>query len=55
VQIHVAPPRGVLDAGMLDEYRELGADQVILPLFARDADKLRKRADALALQTLGPQ
>jgi hypothetical protein len=33
--------------------RDLGVDQVVLPLFARDSDSLRKRADALAAETLG--
>jgi probable F420-dependent oxidoreductase len=53
VQIHVAPPPGKVDAGALDAYREIGADQLILQLFARDPDKLRERADVLASQTLG--
>ena len=52
VQIHVAPPPGPLAADALDKYTELGADQVILQLFARDAEKLRQRADGLAMQTL---
>ncbi len=52
VQIHVGPWREDL-AGGLDAFRELGVDQLILPLVASNADKLRRRADALAAQTLG--
>jgi probable F420-dependent oxidoreductase len=52
VQVHVAPPPGRLADGALEEFAALGVDQLILQLFARDADKLRKRADALARQTL---
>ena len=37
----------------LERFGDLGVDQVILPLFARDVEKLRRRADALAVQTLG--
>ena len=51
VQIY-ASPHGRPDEKTLDPLRELGIDQAILPLFARDADGLRSRADALASQTL---
>ena len=52
VQVHVAPPPGPRGVDALAQYRELGADQVILQLFARDADQLRRRADALAERAL---
>jgi probable F420-dependent oxidoreductase len=52
VQINVAPPPGPLADDALDAYQALGVDQLILQLFARDADKLQQRADALAKQTL---
>ena len=29
---------------------QLGVDQIIVPLFARDSEKLRKRAEALAAE-----
>ncbi len=51
VKIQVSP-RGHYDAGILARFRDSGVDQVILPLFGRDADSLRKRADALAADTL---
>ena len=47
-----ASPRGRLDSAALDAFREQGVDQLILPLFGRSADSLRRRADALAEQTL---
>lgn len=46
-------PRGGADADTLARLRDAGVDQVVLPLFARDVDSLRKRADALAAETLG--
>jgi probable F420-dependent oxidoreductase len=52
IQVYASPHQGRLDEKTLDGFRELGVDQVILPLFARDADGLRRRADALAAQTL---
>ena len=52
VKIQVSPRAQRLDEGMLDAFRERGVDQVILPLFSRDADGLRKRADALAEQVV---
>ncbi len=51
VSIFVSP-KGPADRETLNRLDELGVDQVILPLFARDADKLRQRADALAAETL---
>ena len=52
VEVYVAP-RGRLEEKSLDRYRELGVDQLILPLFGRSADSFAERADALAAQTLG--
>jgi len=52
IQVYVSP-RGRLEEKTLDGFRDLGVDQVILPLFARNVDGLRERADALAAQTLG--
>jgi len=48
LQIHVTPPHIHFDDGSVDRYRELGVDQLILPLFARDEDSLQRRADKLA-------
>lgn len=47
-----ASPRGACDGDTLVRFRDLGTDQLVLPLFGRDADSLRKRADALAAATL---
>jgi len=47
-----ASPCGGYDADTLSRFRDSGVDQVVLPLFARDAESLRKRADALAADTL---
>lgn len=52
VTIQVSP-RGGSDPDTLARFRDAGVDQVVLPLFGRDADSLRKRADALAAVTLG--
>jgi len=48
LELHIAPPRIQLDAGTLDRYRELGVDQLILPLLAFDEASLHRRADKLA-------
>jgi probable F420-dependent oxidoreductase len=48
LQLHVAPPRIRFDDGTLDRYRELGVDQLILPLLAFDEESLHRRADKLA-------
>ena len=48
VQIFVAPPRRGLDADRVGRYADLGVEQLILPLFARDVDGLRRAADAAA-------
>ncbi len=41
VKIQVSP-RGCYDADMLSRFRDSGVDQVVLPLFARDADDTRR-------------
>jgi probable F420-dependent oxidoreductase len=53
VTVTVSPPRG-LDPRALPRYRELGVDQLVVPLFARDlagleraADRVRQLADAV--------
>lgn len=51
IKIQVSP-RGRYDSDMLARFRDAGVDQVVLPLFGRDADNVRKRADALAADTL---
>ncbi len=48
VQIFVAPPRRGLDADAVRRYEDLGVEQLILPLFARDEDGLRRSAEAAA-------
>jgi len=45
-------PRAGADADTLARLRDSGVDQVVLPLFARDLDGLRRRADALAAEAL---
>ena len=51
VKIQVSP-RGHYDADILARFRDAGVDQIVLPLFGRSADVVRKRADALAADTL---
>ncbi len=51
IKIQVSP-RGRYDSDMLARFRDAGVDQVVLPLFGRDVDNVRKRADALAADTL---
>ena len=51
IKIQVSPRRGY-DRDTLARFRDSGVDQVVLPLFARDSGTLRKRADALAAETL---
>ena len=48
VQIFVAPPRRGLDADAVRRYQDLGVEQLILPLFARHEDGLRRSAEAAA-------
>jgi len=52
VEVYATPRHGRLEEKTLERFGELGVDQLILPLVARDVDKLRRRADALAAQTL---
>jgi probable F420-dependent oxidoreductase len=51
IKIQVSPRRGY-DRDTLAQFRDSGVDQVVLPLFGRDTGSLRKRADALAAETL---
>ena len=48
LQVHLAPPHIRFDDATLDRYRELGVDQLILPLLVRDEATLLRRADKLA-------
>lgn len=48
VQVFVAPPPGPITSDGVRSYQEQGIDQLILPLGARTAERLRERADALA-------
>jgi probable F420-dependent oxidoreductase len=52
VKIQVSPLGGRYDADLLARLRDAGVDQVVLPLFGRNADSVRKRADALAADAL---
>ena len=51
--VAVGPRGGRVNEETLAAFRELGADQLIVPLFGRDRDSLARLADALAEQTLG--
>ena len=51
VKIQVSPLRGY-DSDALSRFRDAGVDQIVLPLFARNADHLRKRADVLAAEAI---
>jgi probable F420-dependent oxidoreductase len=48
LRISVAPPRRGLDADAVRRYEDLGVEQLILPLFGRDEDGLRRAAEAAA-------
>ena len=48
VQIYVSPYLAGADADALRSYQDLGVDQVILPLFARDESDAARRMDAIA-------
>lgn len=48
VQVFVAPKRRGLDVDAARRYADLGVEQLILPLFARDEDGLRRAAEAAA-------
>ncbi len=43
-----AAPRDKADPALVDRFRQLGVDELLLPLFARDEDGLRRRAEGLA-------
>ena len=51
IAIHVAA-RGHADADTRKQFEQLGVGQLIVPLFARDTESLRKRADGLAAEML---
>ena len=51
ITIHVSP-RGRPDADTRGKFEQLGVGQLIVPLFARDSDKLRRRAEAMASELL---
>ncbi len=48
VKRYIGPNRVRMTAQIFDEYRSLGIDQIILPLFATNVDDLRRRAERLA-------
>ncbi len=48
VRLQVSPSLRPIDDDDLRRYRELGIDQVVMPLFAPDAEVLERKADALA-------
>ena len=50
VEIAVSPYLKKCDRETLVRFHDLGVDQLIVPLFARDSDKLRKRAEELAAE-----
>lgn len=47
IKIYVSPGRVRPDEAMLEAYREAGAEQVVLPLFARSLDELDDRISRL--------
>lgn len=51
IKIQVTPHRESPEDA-LEHFRDAGVDQVVLPLFARDADTLARRADALAKRAM---
>jgi alkanesulfonate monooxygenase SsuD/methylene tetrahydromethanopterin reductase-like flavin-dependent oxidoreductase (luciferase family) len=48
LQIYVSPYLAGADADALRAYEDLGVDQVILPLFARDESEAERRMDGIA-------
>ena len=48
LQIYVSPYLAGADADALHAYEDLGVDQVILPLFARDESEAERRMDGIA-------
>ncbi len=47
VELYVSPYLKGCDEATLEGYREAGVDQVILPLFARDTDDMKRRVENL--------
>jgi len=47
-----AGPKGLPDADTRKRFEQLGVDQLIVPLFARDSEKLRQRGEQLAAEML---
>ncbi len=47
VELYVSPYLKGCDESTIEGYREAGVDQVILPLFVRDADDLKRQVDTL--------
>jgi len=47
-----ASPQGPLDRATCERFAALGVEQINVPLAARDADRLRRKADALADEVL---
>ena len=45
IDVFVCPNRHRIDADTVAAYRDVGVDQLIAPLFARDLDDLKRRAD----------
>jgi probable F420-dependent oxidoreductase len=52
VRIVIAPPPRADDAESLARYRDLGVDELVFPLVARDDADVARRLDALAARTL---
>jgi probable F420-dependent oxidoreductase len=48
VEIYVSPNRRTTDPDLIQQYRDADVDQVILPFFGRDIDRLERAADQLA-------
>ncbi len=48
IEVYVSPPLPSIEPDSLRRYEAAGIDQVILPLLARNLDRLAHRADALA-------
>lgn len=54
IEISVSPYLRAFDPGMLEGYREAGAQQVILPVFGRTQDEMRGRMETIAKTVLEP-
>ncbi len=51
IKLYVSPGRRRPDSDMIAAYREAGAEQVVVPLFARDLDELDRRIERLRVAT----